>query len=494
MKDTIYVTTAIPYANAKPHIGNAMDYVLADIYARYHRQHGKQVVFQVGTDEHGNKIAAKAKENNLEPKAYVDQTHQAFKILMDRLGVSYTNFVRTTDAHHVGASQYIWKQLEPYIYKSTYTGWYSQGSESFVTDAEAAATNGISPDNNQPYERIEEENYYLKASEFSDKIKEAIESGKMKIVPEKRKNEFLNLIKDGMQDVSISRPIKSLSWGITVPGDPNHVMYVWVDALSNYLTTIGYPDDLGWQKTWPADVQVVGKDILRFHAGIWPAMLLGLGLPLPKQILVHGHVTMDGKKMSKSIGNVVDPNEIIDKFGVDAFRYYFARHIPTQDDGDFTWDAFEKAYNSELGNDFGNLVQRVASMVNKYLAGVLGEVKDTTHDESLYIEAMEHLEFDKALDEVWVNIRGVNKYIDTVKPWEIAKKIADDKDAKLHLAEVLNYAVGEILDIADMITPFMPTTAEKIHNIFKDGIVTLPAEPLFPKIYLEKPEDNNQQK
>ena len=311
-KKDLYITTAIPYVNGTPHIGNALDYLLADIWTRYKMQNGRAVRFQVGTDEHGNKIAAKAAEAGLTPQQYTDQTYKNFESLMKKIGASYTDFIRTTDPHHVASVQYIWQQLQPYIYKASYEGWYCLGHEAFFTDKEVEATAGICPDHQTPYEKVSEENYYLKASAFSDKVREAIETGRMKIVPEFRKNEFLELMKDGLKDVSISRPKKTLSWGVPVPGDPTQVMYVWLDALSNYITVLGYPDDATWQQFWPADVQVIGKDILRFHAGIWPPMLLGLGLPLPKKLLVHGFVNVGGAKMSKTDGNVSDPNESID--------------------------------------------------------------------------------------------------------------------------------------------------------------------------------------
>lgn len=421
MKSKLYITTAIPYVNASPHIGNAMDYLIADIWARHQRKLGNEVRFQVGTDEHGNKIAIKARDAGLETQAYVDQNATKFKDFIGKMNASYTDFVRTTDIHHKAAVQYIWKQLEPYIYKKSYEGWYCQGCEAFVTDKEAVANNGVCPDHKTPYQRLQEENYFLRISDFSEQIKEAITTGKMKILPESRANEFLNLLKDGLLDVSISRPKKTVSWGVPVPDDPNQVMYVWIDALANYLTVLGYPERPEWQTYWPADVQVVGKDILRFHAGIWPAMLMMLGLPLPKVLLVHGHIQVDGVKMSKTIGNVVDPMEIIDNYGVDALRYYFSRHVPTQDDGDFTWERFENAYNNELGNDLGNLVSRIVSMLKKYQDGVMNDVKNTHHDETVYFEAMKNFNFNQAIDEVWVHIRSINQYIDTVKPWEIAK-------------------------------------------------------------------------
>ena len=483
MGKNLYITTAIPYVNGTPHIGNALDYLLADIWARYQKQNGRDVRFQAGTDEHGNKIAAKAAEAGLPPQEYTDKMYGNFEVLMRKVGADFTDFIRTTDGHHKGAVQYIWQQLAPHIYKDKYEGWYCQGHEAFFTEKEVAATEGICPDHQTAYEKVAEENYFLRCSDFSDQIRDAIEKNKMQIVPEFRKKEFLELIKDGVKDVSISRPRKSLSWGVEVPGDPEQVMYVWLDALSNYITVLGYPDHEEWKEFWPANVQVVGKDILRFHAGIWPAMLLGLGLSLPKKLLVHGFVNVGGAKMSKTVGNVVDPNEIIDQYGVDAFRYYFSRHIPTQDDGDFTWEKFEKAYNTELANDLGNLVARVANMVTRYQSGVIGDAPQGEHDMQLYRDAMEKLEFDKALDEVWLMIRSLNQYIEEVKPWEIAKQRDKDQDAEPHLTEVLAHCVGNLLQIGDLLVPFLPTTAAAIHKTFESGVIVMPEGVMFPKIY-----------
>lgn len=486
MGKNLYITTAIPYANGTPHIGNALDYLLADIWTRYQKQNGREVRFQVGTDEHGNKIAAKAAENNMDAQTYVDSTYGNFKVLMSAVGADYTDFIRTTDGHHKGAVQYIWQQLEKngHIYKGSYEGWYCQGCEAFVTDKEATANNGICPDHNQPYQKLQEDNYYLRSSTFTDQVREAIEKNKMRIVPEFRKKEFLELIKDGLKDVSISRPRKNLSWGVSVPGDDSQVMYVWLDALSNYITVLGYPDRPEWRDYWPADVQVVGKDILRFHAGIWPAMLLGLGLDLPKVLMVHGHIVVSGAKMSKSVGNVVDPMEIIKNYGVDAFRYYFSRNIPTLDDGDFTWEKFENAYNNELGNDLGNLVQRVAAMIKRYQSGVIGDAPRPEHDMAPYRNAMRDFEFNKAMDEVWLTVRSLNQYLENVKPWEIAKKIEKEPEEAEHLEEVLAYASSTLLQVADLVTPFMPTTAATINAIFASGVVPDTLTPLFPKIYL----------
>jgi methionyl-tRNA synthetase len=483
MKNKLYITTAIPYVNAPPHIGNAIDYLLADIWTRYQKQNGHEVRFQVGTDEHGNKIAIKAAEEKIDPKTYVDKMYVNFEALMKKVGASYTDFIRTTDPHHISAIQTIWQTLSPYIYKGKYEGWYCVGCEAFVSDKEATESGGNCPIHNQPYQRLSEENYYFKSSAFTDKVRQAIESDELKIVPQFRKKEFLELMKNGLQDVSISRPKKNLSWGVPVPNDPNNIMYVWLDALANYITVLGYPDQQGWQEYWPADVQVLGKDIMRFHAGLWPAMLLGLNLPLPKKLLVHGFVNVGGAKMSKSDGNIIDPNQIIDGYGIDAFRYFFSRHIPTLDDGDFTWEKFENAYNTELANDLGNLVSRIASMVTRYQAGVIGEVKHGEHDMSVYHEMMDCLEFDKAIDDVWSMVRSLNQYIENVKPWVIAKKIEKDAEAAEHLSEVLTYVVGSIMQIADLLVPFLPSTAEKIHRTFETGAIVPLEGVLFPKIY-----------
>jgi len=471
-----YITTAIPYVNAAPHIGTALDFVCADVLARYHRQQGAKTLFSTGTDEHGTKIAEKAAELGVTPKQFVDTNAQAFIDMAKMLAISNDRFVRTTDKGHEQRVQIAWKNLKEYIYKSKYVGMYCVGCEEFVTETTAAANNGICPIHNRPYEKLEEENYFFALSKFTQPITDAIKSGSFRIVPDSRKHEILSVLDSGLEDISISRPADKLSWGIPVPGDNSHVIYVWFDAILNYITVLGYPEHEDFKTFWPADVQVIGKDILRFHAAIWPGILLGLGLPLPKMLYVHGFVNVDGKKMSKSLGNVVAPQEIIDKYGADAFRYYFTRHIPSYNDGDFSWQRMETVYNNELANELGNAVGRVAAMIGKYQDNIVGEVPPAEHDVHEYEEAIANCRFDRALDEVWEQVRGINQYIDTEKPWEIAKT-----NDVAHLRDVLAYAVSCLLEIADLLEPFMPETARKIKFVFKEGLVQPLTEPLFPK-------------
>ena len=391
--------------NGAPHIGHAMDYCLADTFARYRRMRGDEVRFQAGVDEHGNKIYQKAVELGLPVQQYVDENAEKFREFIAKLDASTTDFIRTTDADHERRCQEIWLKLKPYIYKAKYEGWYCEGCERFVTEKEYQENEGMCPDHQKAYQKLEEENYYLRISEFKDKIRAAIESDEMRILPEFRKKEVLGLL-DESPDVSISRSTEQLTWGVPVPGDEGQVMYVWIDALANYITVLGYPDQdiSAW---WPAAVQFVGKDILRFHAIIWPAMLLGLGLPLPKVLLSHGFILADGQKMSKSIGNVVDPMEVIEKHGLAAFRYYFLRHCDTFLDSDFTWEKFESAYNNELANDLGNLVQRLSTLASKAELGLAPEMraKYTSADgqelDAWYTELMDEFEFSRAFDYAW---------------------------------------------------------------------------------------------
>ena len=468
----IYLTTAIPYVNGAPHIGHAMDYCLADVCARYYRLIGDKVRMQAGTDEHGGKIAQKAKEMEIPLQEYVDQNARKFKDFIATLGVEYTDFVRTTDKEHERRVQEIWKKLENHIYKAKYEGWYCTGCERYITDKEYEENGGICPDHQKPYEQLSEENYYLRIDDFKDEIRDAIIEGKMVILPDFRKKEILRLL-DESPDVSISRPTTQLTWGVPVPDDESQVMYVWMDALANYITVLGYPENdiMGW---WPATAQFVGKDVLRFHTIIWPAILLGLGLPLPKTIVSHGMILANGQKMSKSIGNVVDPIDVIDKYGLEAFRYYFLRHVDTFNDSDFTWEKYDEAYNNELANDLGNLVQRLATLAAKNnIQGIKNDAEFELPNE--YCRMMERYEFAKAFDYVWEKVQGINKKIDEEKPWSLAKAGEVEK-----LNSCMNDLICELMRVSKMLTPFLPGTAEKINSIFIDNIEP-PKIPLFPK-------------
>jgi methionyl-tRNA synthetase len=476
-----FVTTSIPYVNAEPHIGFGMELLMADVLARAARKSGKPTIFATGSDEHGIKIAEKAATLNLTPQQFVDDISTKFRELAKQLNISNDRFIRTTDKPHEQRAQLIWKALEQDIYKASYTGWYDVTQEEFVPESKADPAR-MQPDHPKAYRKIEEENYFFRLSKYTDQIKEAIETGTFEVVPEQRKNEILFVLNEGLEDISISRPKEKLEWGIPVPGDSSQVMYVWFEALMNYITVLGYPEHSDFKKFWPANVQVIGKDILRFHAAIWPAMLYALNIPLPKTLYVHGFINMNGEKMSKSIGNVVAPREIIEKYGTDAFRYYFLRHIPSYNDGDFSWDTFEAAYNNELANELGNAVQRTAAMIMKYQNGMIGQIPVASHDSAPVEKAIEICRFDRALDEIWDQVRGLNQYIDEAKPWAIAKT----KDEE-HLREVLAYQAGCLLEIADLLEPFLPETAERIKAVFIEGVVRPIEGTLFPKHETAKP-------
>jgi methionyl-tRNA synthetase len=471
-----YITTSIPYVNAEPHAGFGMELVQADVLARYMRQHDTTVIFATGTDEHGGKIAEKAAEQNIPPQQFVDQLSESYLELLKALNISNDRFIRTTSPEHEKRAQIIWEKLSEYIYKGEYEGWYCTGDEAYFSEQVVKENNGICPVHNRPYEKLKEENYFFKLSAFTDQVKQVIESENLHIFPESRKHEILSVINTGLEDISISRPKDKISWGIPVPNDENQVMYVWFEALMNYITVLGYPEDEDFKNFWPANVQVIGKDILRFHAAIWPAMLLALKVPLPNTLYVHGHLTVDNKKMSKSLGNVVSPNEVIEKFGTDTFRYFFLRHIPSYEDGDFTWERLEAAYNSELADQLGNAVSRTSAMITKYQNGIIGDIPAPEHDVAPYEQALESCRFDRALEEVWAQVRGLNQYIEETRPWEVAK----NKDEE-HLRELLSGMVANLLEIATLLQPFMPETSEKIKGVFESGVLKPLPAPLFPK-------------
>ena len=470
-----YVTTSIPYVNGEPHVGHALEFVMADVLARSARQKGLQTILSTGADEHGSKIAQKAASLNITPKELTDKMSQEFRDLLQMLNISNDRFIRTSDKGHEQRAQLIWKALSKDIYKDKYVGWYDIKEETFVREAQADPAR-MQESHPQAYQKLEEENYFFRLSKYTDPVLEAIESGIFKITPDTRRNEILSVLREGLDDISISRPKEKLEWGIPVPGDAKQVMYVWFEALMNYITVLGYPENDDFKNYWPAEVQVVGKDIIRFHAAIWPAMLMSLDIALPKQLFVHGFITLDGKKMSKSEGNVVSPKEIVAKYGVDAFRYYFLRHVPSYNDGDFTWESFEAAYNNELANELGNAVQRTTAMIMKYQNGIVGQIPPAEHDNQPIAEAIEACRFDRALDGIWDQVRGLNQYIEEEKPWKIAK----EGDSE-HLSEVLAYQVSCLLEIADLLQPFLPETATKITNVFFEGLVRPIEGTLFPK-------------
>lgn len=472
-----YITTSIPYVNAPPHIGFALELIMADVLARAARAEGKPVIFSTGSDEHGGKIEEKAAEKGTTPKQFTDEISQLFRALAKELNISNDRFIRTTDAGHDQRAQIIWKALEKDIYKDKYTGWYCTGDEAFFTEAVVKQNNNVCPAHNRPYEKIEEENYFFKLSKYAPQILQAIETDKFQILPATRRNEILNVIRDGLEDISISRPKEKITWGIPVPGDKSQVMYVWFEALMNYITVLGYPEHSDFQDYWPANVQVIGKDILRFHAAIWPGMLLALGLELPKTLYVHGFINAEGGvKMSKSLGNVVEPHDIIADYGTDVLRYYLLRYIPSYDDGDFSMTRLQEVYNSDLANELGNAVQRTAAMISQYQNGLIGAIPEAGHDVGEYKAALQLCKFDRALDEVWEQVRGLNQYIDESKPWEIRKN--GDTD---HLREVLAYQVSCLLEIADLLQPFMPETALKVKAVFADGVIRPIEGTLFPR-------------
>lgn len=471
-----YVTTSIPYVNGEPHVGHALEFLMADVLARAARGQGRPTIFSTGSDEHGTKIAQKAASLNLTPKIYTDKMVEEFRSLLKQLNISNDRFIRTTDKGHEQRAQLIWKALEKDIYKGKYAGWYDVKEETFVPEAQADPAR-MQPTHPQAYQRLEEDNYFFRLGKYTDQIKAAIESGTFKIVPETRRNEILAVLREGLDDISVSRPKDNEAWGIPVPGDNSQVMYVWFEALMNYITVLGYPEHDDFKAYWPAETQVIGKDIIRFHAAIWPAILMSLDVPLPKQLYVHGFVNMNGEKMSKSLGNVISPKEVIAKYGTDAFRYFFLRHIPSYNDGNFTWEAFDNAYNNELANELGNAVQRTAAMIMKYQNGIIGDVPPAEHDNHAIAEALEECRFDRALDGIWDQVRGLNQYIDEEKPWEIAK----DKEDGEHLRQVLAYQASCLLEIAELLEPFLPETAVKVRNVFAEGVVRPIVGTLFPK-------------
>lgn len=451
-----YITTPIYYSNAAPHVGHAYTTTIADILARYHRLVGDEVFFLIGTADHGQKIMQKAAEQGMTPQALTDKNVALFKDLYNKLEISSDFFIRNSDrANHWPGAETLWRKLvaSADIYKGTYQGLYCVGHEAFITEKELV--DGKCPDHDRVPENRSEESYFFKLSAYAERLQKLIDSDEIQIVPESRKNEVLAFIHGGLQDVSFSRPAAQMSWGIPVPDDPTHTMYVWCEELSNYISAIGYGrDEEQFKKLWPAGIHVVGKDILRFHAVIWPAMLMSAGLAQPKVIFGHGLILSGGRKMSKTIGNVIDPQELIATCGADAVRYYFARHIPPFSDGDMTPESFRDAYNGNLANGLGNLVARVMKLAEDNLDG---SATEPTFSNSQELENyMQRFEFNKAMDYIWGRIQVLDQRINAEEPFKLVKV---DKAAG---QKVISELVHGLYDISYNLTPFMPDTAQKI--------------------------------
>ena len=470
-KEKYYITTAIAYTSKKPHIGNTYEIIFTDAIARYKRMQGYDVYFMTGTDEHGQKIQELAEEAGISPKAYVDNIAGEIKKIWDLVGASYDKFIRTTDGYHEETVQKIFNKLyeQGDIYKGFYEGWYCTPCESFFTETQLV--DGKCPDCGREVKHSKEEAYFLKLSNYQDRLVKYIEDNPDFITPEARKKEIINnFIKPGLQDLCVSR--SSFTWGIPVTFDPKHVTYVWIDALSNYITGIGYRFDSkeeNYTKYWPADLHVIGKDILRFHMIYWPIMLMALGEPLPKHIYAHGWMLFGQDKMSKSRGNVIYADDLVKLFGVDATRFYSLAEMPFAQDGSITYDSFITRYNSDLANTLGNLVNRTIAMCNKYFDGVVtntnviedvdAELKECAKIAvENYNRKMNELKVQDAISEIWELVRRSNKYIDETMPWALAK----DENGQDRLKTVLYNLIEAIRIIGVMITPIMPETAGKI--------------------------------
>ena len=471
-KGKYYITTAITYTSGRPHIGNTYEIILTDAIARYKRQQGYDVFFQTGTDEHGQKIEEKAKEAGVSPKEFVDSVAGIVRKNFDMMNTSYDYFVRTTDDYHEKQVQKIFKKLyeQGDIYKSSYEGLYCTPCESFWTESQLV--DGKCPDCGRPVEKASEEAYFFNLQKYAPRLIKHIEEHPEFIQPESRKNEMINnFLKPGLQDLCVSRT--SFKWGIPVDFDPDHVVYVWIDALSNYITSLGYDADgnhgENYKKYWPADVHIIGKDILRFHTIYWPIMLMALGEPLPKQVFGHPWLLVGDGKMSKSKGNAIYADELVDYFGVDAVRYFVLHEMPFAQDGTITWDLVVERINSDLANVLGNLVNRTISMQNKYFHGVISNPmeREAIDDELINLaldtpkrveKKMDTLHVGEAIDEIFALLKRCNKYIDETTPWVLGK----DETKKDRLATVLYNLLESIRISAVLLSSYMPETAEKI--------------------------------
>ena len=475
-----YITTPIYYPSGKFHIGTAYTEVLADALKRYHELKGDDCFMLTGTDEHGQKVEDKAKENNMDPKAYVDIQAQAAKDLWKKMKINYDKYMRTTDEYHVKAVQQIFERFlkQGDIYKGEYEGWYCEACESYFTETQLV--NGKCPDCGRDVRKMKEEAYFFKMSKYANRLLKYYDEHPDFIKPDYRKQEMINnFIKPGLEDLCVTRT--SFSWGIPVLSDPKHVIYVWLDALTNYITALGYDgeDDTLFKKYWPADLHIVGKDIARFHLIYWPIFLMALDLPIPKTIYVHNWITMKDGKMSKSKGNVIYPDQLIDRYGLDATKYFLIRQMPTGSDGLFTPESFVEIYNSELCNDLGNLLNRTVAMCNKYFNGYIPDYNGLVNDQDIELEKFQkstiekferdinEYEFANSLQTIWELVSRTNKYIDETKPWSLAKVTEDEENDEKELKDtqlksVIYHLCATLKQIAIFIRPLMQDTSDEI--------------------------------